>query len=355
MTSIGKSAFTSCSSLTSVTIPNSVTDIGNSAFRYCSSLTSITLPNNLISIGSCTFEGCSSLTSITIPNSVLSIWNLAFSGCSGLTAVVIPNSVSRIEESAFEKCSGLTSLTIGSGIYYIANMAFASCPELTDVYCYAEKAPPASNAFKDSYIEYATLHVPKASIDNYNSKNPWSAFKTIIGLDGTMPDDPEEQETPKCATPTINYNNGKLKFGCETEGVEYISEITDKDVKKFYTSEVDLTATYTISVYATKNGYDNSDVAKATLCWIDADPVTEGITNGVANVRANAVLIQTSGNIVSVSCAPDNSQIRVYNLSGQEVGHAITSANTTVVGTSLQVGDVGIVKIGSKVVKVVMK
>ena len=76
--SIGERAFSGCSGLTSVTIPNSVTSIGESAFQYCSSLTSITIPNSVTSIGNSAFWSCRSLTSVTIPNSVTSIEAYAF-------------------------------------------------------------------------------------------------------------------------------------------------------------------------------------------------------------------------------------------------------------------------------------
>lgn len=63
--------------------------------------------------------------------------------------------------------------------------------------------------------------------------------------------------------------------------------ITDADIKAGSGNEVQLGVTYNISVYATKSGYDNSETATATLCWIDASPKTEGITNGIANISAN--------------------------------------------------------------------
>ena len=69
------------------------------------------------------------------------------------------------------------------------------------------------------------------------------------------------------ATPTISYANKELTFSCETEGVEYVYEIKDTDIKKGYDAKVSLSATYNISVYATKTGYENSDVATATLVW----------------------------------------------------------------------------------------
>ena len=89
-------AFINCSSLTSVTIPNSVTTIGGVTFRDCSGLTSVTIPNSVTFIGMTAFENCSGLTSITIPNSVTSIGSSAFENCSGLTSITIPNSVTSI-------------------------------------------------------------------------------------------------------------------------------------------------------------------------------------------------------------------------------------------------------------------
>jgi putative transposon-encoded protein len=104
VTSIGNSAFSGCSDLTSVTIGNSVTSIGNSAFSGCSDLTSVTIGNSVTSIGNDAFRNCSSLTSVTIGNSVTSIGNSAFYKCSGLTSVTIPNSVTTIGDDAFYGC-----------------------------------------------------------------------------------------------------------------------------------------------------------------------------------------------------------------------------------------------------------
>ena len=94
---IGKEAFINCSSLTSITIPNSVTSIGGWAFAYCDSLTSIVIPNSVTSIGYCAFSSCSSLNGIDIPNGVTRIGCNAFSYCTSLTFIKIPESVVLIE------------------------------------------------------------------------------------------------------------------------------------------------------------------------------------------------------------------------------------------------------------------
>ena len=107
-TSIGSSAFRGCSSLTSITIPASVTSIDDDVFGYCSSLTTIEIPASVTSFGNYAFEYCRSLTTITIPASVTSIGDYAFYGCSSLTSIEIPASVTSIGDYAFEGCTSLT-------------------------------------------------------------------------------------------------------------------------------------------------------------------------------------------------------------------------------------------------------
>jgi len=353
VTTIGKSAFAGCFSLTSVSIPNSVTIIDTGVFGSCKSLTSVTIPNSVTSIGYSAFGGCTSLTSINISSSVLNIDRSAFHGCISLTSVSIPNSVTGIGESAFFGCTSLTSITIGSGVKKIYGTAFASCSKLTDVTCYAESVPnTSSDAFKDSYIEYTTLHVPSALINAYKAADPWKNFKSIVAIDGETPEPPT---SPKCEKPTISYENGQLKFASATDGAEFVSEITDSDIKKNYEATVSLTATYNISVYATKSGYENSETATATLCWIDATPQTEGITDGVAQIAARPVLVKTDNGFITVEGAEDRTNVSIYTTDGKQVGSVISQNNIATIATSIQPGSIAIVKMGEKSVKVVMK
>ena len=132
VTSIGENAF-SGSSLTEVTIPNSVITIGAYAFQYCDRLTEVTIPNSVTALGWWTFGFCSSLTELTIGNSLTFIDNFAFANCSSLEEVTIPNSVTGIGWGAFGGCSSLIEVTIPSSVTGIDQNNFNGCSSLTAI------------------------------------------------------------------------------------------------------------------------------------------------------------------------------------------------------------------------------
>ena len=348
VTSIGYEAFYNCTGLTSITIPNSVTSIGDYAFQYCTGLTSIEIPNSVTSIGNSVFEYCTGLTSIVIPNSVTSIGDFAFYGCSGLTSVVIPNSVTSIGDYAFSGCSGLTSATIGSGVRYIGSGAFAKCSNLTDVYCLATSVPSTDeDAFDESYPEYMTLHVPAEAINSYKTKAPWSSFGTIVTLDGDV------AETPKCANPVIEYNNGKIEIDCETADAEFITTVTNSYTGNYYSNNFELSATYNISVYAMATGYENSETVNATLCWIECECDGSDDT-GVINIPAKTVLVTSNNGVLSISCQLDGEVVAVYTTAGTLIGTTTIDNGVATIATGLSKGTVAIVKIADKSIKVII-
>ena len=132
---IGDYAFSGCSSLTSLTLPSSVTSIGGHAFEKCSGLTSLTLPSSVTSIGEFAFRYCSGLTSLTIPSGVTTIDYYAFADCRGLTSLTLPSSVTSIGGHAFAWCSGLTSLTLPSSVTEIDWSTFERCNNLKECNC----------------------------------------------------------------------------------------------------------------------------------------------------------------------------------------------------------------------------
>ena len=191
VTNIGNSAFYNCWRLTSVTIPASVTSIGESAFYGCSGLTSVTIPASVTSIGDSAFKGCQKLADsegfvvvrgvlydylgdkavVTIPASVTSIGESAFSRCSVLTSVTIPDSVTSIGELAFTRCSGLTSVTIPASVTSIGESAFSRCSSLTSV------TIPASVMSIDPQVFYGCTGLKTVTIpDSVMTIGYWSFF-----------------------------------------------------------------------------------------------------------------------------------------------------------------------------------
>ena len=213
MTKIGKSAFSWCKALTSVTIPNSVTEIGDSAFSECYALKSINIPNSVTEIGNYAFSGCEALTSINIPESVTWIGEDAFIGCGELTSIivaeenkvydsrnncnaiietktnrliqgcantVIPDSVTWIGDWAFSGCTALTSITIPNSVTWIGNWVFSRCENLTEIILY-QTDPSKIKVSGHSGLQKAqiTLYVPKEGVTAFQKDPFWSEYADI--------------------------------------------------------------------------------------------------------------------------------------------------------------------------------
>ena len=186
VTSIGSSAFSNCTSLTSITIPDSVTTIGSDAFGSCTSLTSVTIPNSIESIGDNAFQNCSSLTSATIGNNVTSIGSSAFNGCSKLKKIEIPDSVTYIGSKAFDGTAFYNTVkNWEDGVLYCGNHLISAKSDVTKITVKASTVSIAAGALDNcKSLEKINVLNPKCVI---NCTIPKTAV--IGGAEGSTAED----------------------------------------------------------------------------------------------------------------------------------------------------------------------
>ena len=301
VTSIGSSAFASCSAMTSAKIGNGVVTIKKYAFSYCSSLPAITIPQAVTTIGDYVFYYCTSLAKVIISDSETTLTlgsnnsSPIFSSCpldyvyigrdisyqtsnwygyspfyrnTSLRAVKITDKETEISENEFCGCTNLRQVVIGDGVTTIGNWAFSGCSAIEEIISKA-KTPPAcgSQALEDINIWECKLYVPDGCMAAYEEADPWMNFFYKEEGEGTLPqggDNPDDSK--KCGTPTITIDGSSVKFGCNTSGVIFHYTITSSDTKSDVTnSGFEVKNSYTITVYATKEGYTDSEVASKSF------------------------------------------------------------------------------------------
>ncbi|NCB28039.1 MAG: leucine-rich repeat domain-containing protein, partial [Bacteroidia bacterium] len=149
ITEIAEKTFYGCTIMTNVNIPEGVTSIGPRAFSGCNKLTSIEIPDSVVSIGKSAFSGCWSLTNVVIPESVTSIGPRAFTGCLSLTNIEFPESMTYIPDNLFDGCNSLTNITISENVTYIGEYAFYDCSSLTNITIPGSVTSIGTQAFYD--------------------------------------------------------------------------------------------------------------------------------------------------------------------------------------------------------------
>ncbi len=261
------------------TIPNSVTSIGDYAFYWCTGLTSVTIPNSVTSIGGSAFSGCTGLTSVNIPNSVTSIGDYAFQFCSGLTSVTIPNSVTSIGRNAFDECTRLTSVTIPSSVTSIGDYAFYWCTGLTSVTIPESVTSIGENAF-DGCTGLTSVTIPSSvkSIEDY-------AFYGCTGLTSVT----------ISSTTTVGSN----AFPSTTKIYYYASGVSlNKSSLTFSALNTTQTLTATVSP---------SNAANKTLTWASSNTdvatvSSGGVVTAKGNGTATITAKTTDGSNKSATC-----------------------------------------------------
>ncbi len=157
LTTIGDNAFESCSGMPYCTIPQTVTSIGNSAFRHCLVLSTLVLPQNLTTLGEYAFSDCDNFSTINIPKSLKTIPNFCFQGSGGLAIVDLHNEITSIGRGAFHNCTGLN---------------YVICRGLTP--------PTLGNNVFDFCTLLESIYVPSQALDVYKAASGWSSLSNKI-------------------------------------------------------------------------------------------------------------------------------------------------------------------------------
>lgn len=330
-TTFAKSLKVNNSLISELTIPSDAAYIGTGAFANCSNITTVRFPEGcgVRNVYEMAFEGCTNLAMCETGNlsewAAISFWRhscqyyngtvtadeedsgyyylagntwgyfytsnpTAITGklyCSGEPVggnVVLPEGTAAIGSYAFYGLDDITSLTLPATTTKVSGNAILGCSSLLTVKCLAT-TPPEVASYYDYVSDYnqrtyyfpdlaenITLQVPFGSSGSYASANGWKDMKEIVEL------------KPKCATPTISCKDGKLHFDCETEGVTYHSTTVLLGAEGIVGNDISLPSTYRVTVYATKENYDNSDVVSEV---VTLGPAKAGDVDGDGKVTIN--------------------------------------------------------------------
>ena len=209
-----------------------------------------------------------SLRAVKITDKETEISENEFYGCTNLQRVEIGDGVTTIGNWAFSGCSSLKFFAFGSQLATIGQEAFSDCASIVEIISKAQNPPVCGSQALDDVNKWeCKLYVPDGCTAVYEAANQWKDFLFKDEGEGTAShSESGEQIVKKCETPTISFDGNKLSFACATEGVVFHYTISHSDVQNGASSkDVDLTQTYTITVFARKDGYGDSEVAKATI------------------------------------------------------------------------------------------
>lgn len=284
---IGDCALISCSSLTSVDIPNTVTSIGDYAFAGCEGLTSVVLPNSVSRIGSYAFASCANLTSINIPNRVREL-SCTFRECSSLTSITIPASVETLEGTFF-RCGGLTSITVASN------------------------TPPSvvsnSNCFAQ-VKKNIPVYVLVGTVDDYRAAYGWKDFTNIREFDSrnefTLADNSAYSEYRNYIVGNFSYTrtfNNTNEWQCW-----YVPFDATVDEEKFKAAEIaGILFDSERNAIVAFNKLDNGAVLKANTPY-----VVKALTENLEIKLTDAILYAAVDNSFTIQSAYDNYTIQGF-------------------------------------------
>ena len=320
---IGKGTFSGCSSLTSLTtsekttlsnvlcISKNVTTIDDYAFKGCNAIKNIIFMDSDAELklgvnnfgdrwnnytGTPLFSDCpldsvyigrnidynstkqygyspfysnTSLRAVKITDKETEISENEFYGCTNLQRVVIGDGVTTIGNWAFSGCQSLKYFAFGSQVATIGQEAFSDCAAVIEISSKAKTAPECGAQALDDINKWdCKLYVPDGCMAAYENANQWKEFFFKEEGEGTAGQGAgaHSDNNQKCETPTITVDGGTIKFDCKTSGVMFHYNISSADAKSdVANSSIEVKNNYTVSVYASKEGYTDSEVAKKSF------------------------------------------------------------------------------------------
>jgi len=381
--------------VSSIQLPNTLRSICEGGFYRCANIESVNIPSSVSYIGKKSFSNCTELKHINIPSSLVELEEQLFEN-TNLDSLFIPNTIEQIKK---DKClpASVSDLTIEdsedvlkiwvdqssksegrpvNNLYYgrnvvchnyvkqyhqnifkvknkfvigelVTNVFDVDYNDVDTIVSYANRPPSILSASNSTYM-FTQVFVPKGCLDAYKNTS-WGYFWNIQEMDD------DEYEKPTCNTPNIMYTDGKLKITSSTSGATCYYSISDADIVSNATvnGDINLTATYNITAYATAEGYEKSETATATLCYIDGTFTADGIETPQAAKRA--VVISSNGGMITISGVEQGEEVSLYSISGSKVSSVKSMSSTTTLDGKDLISTIGVLKIGNDSVKYLIK
>ena len=307
VTSIPDYAFYDCGCLLSVDISDGVTSIGKESFRWCTGLTSVKMANSVTSVETLAFMNCQRLVSLEFSNNLAYISSYAFCGCNSLTSVTIPSSVSFIGPEAFSSC-GLTSIIIQNGVKSIYRNAFYGCSGLT------------------------SIDIPNSVTEIENEAFAYCNKLTSVSL-GSGLNSIKQRAFSYCPEIADVFCYATTTPGTSTDAFEgsYAEAIT---------------------LHVPEAALENY---KATAPWSGFKEVIAISSSGMSKLEASETSVKCEDGQLTVEGIDDGQTVELFTLNGEKRGTTIGKNGVAHINTDIQFGNIAIVKINNKSVKVIIK
>lgn len=361
--SIGESSFAN-TNLDSIELPEGLQSIRGGAFFQCT-LHEVVLPASLTYLDREAFYNVP-LENVHIGSSLQSIGAEAFAFCDILKSFVIEdgNNILNCKNDRIfnsrEDYILITSFYLGRNVFFNSKNELdifveeftigKSVTEIDGRFHFTKKItslcsePPILPELENAAYINVEVIVPQGSLSAYQSAESWKNFWNIHE-EASSPEEPNN-----CNMPTIDYKEGKLCISSTTPDSKCYYSINDNDIvnNNIVDGDIDLSAIYTITAYATAEGYERSPLATATLCWIDGSFET---SNGIENPFASRkpVIITVANGVVSVSGLDEGCLVQSFSIGGRMIDSSIAKDGIA----TLNAEQCAIVKIADKSIKIV--